>query len=78
MKDRLINRQTHRHVLEGEYSAHTLLRCYKQTTDGQVRETGCGFFSNTVGPVFTLSCEKKSNVSHEEIGLTTNRWQFCT
>jgi len=30
-------------------------------------------FSNTVGPVFTLSCEKKSNVSHEEIGLTTNR-----
>jgi len=24
-------------------------------------------FSNTVGPVFTLSCEKKSNVSHEEI-----------
>ena len=35
-------------------------------------------FSNTVWPVFTFSYEKKSNVSHEELGLTTNRWLFCT
>ena len=57
MKDRLINRQTHRHVLEGDIvHIHYYVVTNRRLTDKYGKQSL--EFSNTVGPVFTFSCEK--------------------